>query len=524
MRPARQPRRKPEPPTPARAAPRLVAPDAELAAKGTAIDAEINRHLRVVLTGANVLGAVIVFVFLYWVVPVPNVRTDQLNMVNAVAFLVALVVAMPLGAYLSLRLAQEHRDWLRSGRPWDARHRQLVLRFPLRQAKVEGVLWGSAALVFGAINATEAVALGIEVAVSIFLAGLATTALCYLMTERALRPVTALALASGAPARPVVPGVAVRMVLAWAFGTGIAVLGSGLVAATFLHEGHSPRRVAATILFLTAIALVAGLATLLIAARSIADPVESVRIAMAEVEAGNVSAEVPVYDGSEVGLLQAGFNRMAAGLRERDRIRDLFGRHVGEDVARDALARGIRLGGEVREAAVLFVDLIGSTALAATKDPTSVLATLNRFFDIVVEVVTAHGGWVNKFEGDAALCAFGAPTPHPDAATGALAAGRELCSRLSGELDEVEAAVGLSAGEVVAGNVGAARRFEYTVIGDPVNEAARLTELAKVAPSRLLASEAILSRAAESERSRWELGKSVVLRGRPEPTRIATPR
>jgi adenylate cyclase len=76
---------------------------------------------------------------------------------------------------------------------------------------------------------------------------------------------------------------------------------------------------------------------------------------------------------------------------------------------------------------------------------------------------------------------------------------------------------------VVAGNVGAAQRYEYTVIGDPVNEAARLSELAKQRPSRLLASEAILSRASRREAGRWEFGEPVVLRGRPETTRVAAP-
>jgi adenylate cyclase len=259
----------------------------------------------------------------------------------------------------------------------------------------------------------------------------------------------------------------------------------------------------------------------LFAARSVADPVDSVRRALAEVEAGNVDVEVPVYDGSEVGMLQAGFNRMVAGLRERDRLADLFGRHVGEDVAREALSRGVELGGEVREVAVLFVDIVGSTTLAATHDPRVVVDVLNRFFAIVVDTVTAHGGWVNKFEGDAALCVFGAPTPHPSAAAGALASARTLGERLDARVPEVRAAIGVSAGSVVAGNVGAAQRFEYTVIGDAVNEAARLTELAKAAPGRVLASEAILSRVDSAETRRWRLGDPVILRGRTAATRVA---
>src|SRR5207244_3874861 len=149
--------------------------------------------------------------------------------------------------------------------------------------------------------------------------------------------------------------------------------------------------------------------------------------------------------------------------REREQIRDLFGRHVGEDVARQALSRGLKLGGEAREAAVLFVDLVGSTSLATREDPTTVVALLNRFFAVVVEVVARHGGWVNKFEGDAALCVFGPPAEHPDPAGAALLAARELSAALRDRVPELPAGIGVSAGVVVAGNVGAADRYEFTV-------------------------------------------------------------
>jgi adenylate cyclase len=214
---------------------------------------------------------------------------------------------------------------------------------------------------------------------------------------------------------------------------------------------------------------------------------------------------------------------MAAGLRERERIQDLFGRHVGEQVARQALDSEVELGGERREVAVLFTDVVGSTEIASQRPPEEVVELLNHFFGIVVEVVDTHGGWVNKFEGDAALAVFGAPVSTPDFAGQALAAARELRDRLDREVPGLEAAIGVSAGEVVAGNVGERRRFEYTVIGDPVNEAARLTELAKEKPRMLLAAEAALKRAAEEERRHWELGGSVTLRGRSTETRLAVP-
>jgi adenylate cyclase len=246
---------------------------------------------------------------------------------------------------------------------------------------------------------------------------------------------------------------------------------------------------------------------------------------MARVEEGDYDAYVPVDDGSEVGLLEAGFNSMAAGLRERERMRDLFGRHVGHEVAQAALERegDVELGGELREVAIVFVDVIGSTNLAIRRPPHEVVTLLNRFFSIVVEEVEAQCGWVNKFEGDAALCVFGAPTARPDAAGDALRAARNLNQRLVRELHGASAGIGVSAGPAVAGNVGTQERFEYTVIGDPVNEAARLCELAKRRSEQVLASEAVLRRADGDEAERWDLRDSVVLRGREQATRVAAP-
>src|SRR5205085_6313534 len=127
-----------------------------------------------------------------------------------------------------------------------------------------------------------------------------------------------------------------------------------------------------------ALGLAVGLLMMYGLARSLADPIEALRIAVHRVEEGDFEQEVTVNDGSEVGLLQAGFNRMVAGLREREHLRDLFGRQVGEDVVRHALEHGVELGGEAREAAVLFVDLQGSTALAQSRDPADVVSLLNK--------------------------------------------------------------------------------------------------------------------------------------------------
>jgi class 3 adenylate cyclase len=217
----------------------------------------------------------------------------------------------------------------------------------------------------------------------------------------------------------------------------------------------------------------------------------------------------------------------AAGLTallmaERERLRDLFSRHVGHDVARAVLDGDLAPEGEDREIAVVFIDLVGSTSLAAERPPRQVVGLLNAFFHVVVDVVETHGGAVDSFQGDAALCVFGAPVPRERPAADALAAGRGLRLRLADEVPEVSYGIGVSAGMAVAGNVGAEHRFEYTVIGDPVNEASRLCELAKLRPERMLASQGAIELAGGSEESRWRLGESVTLRGRQAPTRLAT--
>jgi adenylate cyclase len=204
-------------------------------------------------------------------------------------------------------------------------------------------------------------------------------------------------------------------------------------------------------------------------------------------------------------------------------VRDLFGQHVGKEVAALAEKERPKLGGEERHAAVIFVDIIGSTQLVTSRPAVEVVELLNRFFAVVVDEVDRHHGLVNKFEGDAVLAVFGAPVSLANAEDEALAAARGMAERLRDQVPECQAGIGVAAGQVVAGNVGAKERFEYTVIGEPVNEAARLCELAKQVPGHLVASSDTVANAGEDERERWTLGDTVTLRGHDEPTRLATP-
>jgi adenylate cyclase len=485
----------------------------------------IKRNATAALLLANLAGAVVTFVLGMWVVPVPNDLKDNSNLIaNLVGFGVALVIGLAFGTVLSNRVSRDAQRWLREDRAPTAEEREASLRFPLRQTAVEAVLWLAVAVEFFAINVAVSFFIGVEAFLIVLLGGLVTSSITYLLVERLNREATARALESGVPERLRGPAIGCRLILTWAASSAVPLIAVALTGLSAFSD-HPPTRhqIALGVVIIAIVGALVGLAAMSMSAKTISEPLRSLRGALARVEEGELDVRVKVDDAGEIGVLQGGFNRMALGLSERERLRDLFGRHVGEDVARQALEREeVDLGGEVREAAVLFVDVIGSTRLAATHGPAEVVERLNAFFAIVVDTVSSHGGWVNKFEGDAALCVFGAPTPHPDPAGSALASGRAMRFRLN-ELEGIDAAIGISAGPVVAGNVGAAERFEYTVIGDPVNEAARLTELAKNTETKLLASDAALARARDGERDRWRIGREESLRGRTSRTRVAEP-
>jgi adenylate cyclase len=488
----------------------------------------LTRRLKVVGLGGGAVGALVTFVAVGFMFPAVGGSQSQSwtsGWVNGPVIAVYLAVSGVLLTRIRRRHVAEALRWLSEDRAPTEREHRLTLGLAAYFVKLDALGWSLAAVAFALFNGfVFSWGLAAVVAATIWFGGETTCALGYLLYERVLRPVTALALAARATGTLVAPGVRLRLAMAWLLGTGVPLIGVivlGIMSAFSLTPNQS--YVGAAVLFLAVIATCTGFLATILAAGAIADPLRAVRKGLERITGGDLEVEVPVDDSSEVGQLQAGFNRMADGLRERERIRDLFGRQVGRDVAQAALSDGVRLGGEEREIAALFVDVVGSTSLALALPPTEVVRLLNRFFRIVIDVVEAEGGLVNKFEGDAALCVFGAPVASPDPAGDALRAARKLAARLSRELPEIDFGIGVSAGEAVAGNVGAEHRFEYTVIGDPVNEACRLAELAKERPERVLASSAALDRATTPEAEVWNVTEAAVLRGRLAPTQLAHP-
>ena len=289
------------------------------APSGAQLAETVRRRLRSAGILANSLGAIDVFLFLAFLVPISGGRTDNVNrliVLNGIAGAAYLAFTLWLGTKRSNRQFAPVARWLREERPATEAEREATLRVPLMTAQISATSWLGAAVVFTVLNVTLPASIVVITFVTLVLGGLTTAAVNYLMAERIMRPVTARALAGGPPSRPAAPGVRTRLLTAWTLATGVPLLGVAAVSvAQLAGSGSDSGTAAGASLFLAGLALFVGLMTLALAARAIADPIGAVRDALARVEEGDFDARVPVDDASEIGQLEAGFNRMAAGLR-----------------------------------------------------------------------------------------------------------------------------------------------------------------------------------------------------------------
>jgi adenylate cyclase len=446
-------------------------------ASGAALARRTRRRLDWAAGLSNGVGAIVVFVFLAFLVPrvgTPD-EVDAALVRNAVALALYGVASGTFATWWGHRRFEPIANWLRAGRGPTEGERQATLRHSVDFVAVSAPVWGLGAVLFALLNLSESVALAVRVGSTILLGGITTCAVGYLVVERLMRPVTALALATGPPRRPAAPGVTARLALAWIAATGVPLLGVVTLVLYGLAGTELDERSLAGTAFLAAIALVVGLLATLIAARAVADPLAAMRRALEQVQHGDFEARVTVDDASEVGLLQSGFNQMAEGLGERERIREAFGTYVDREVAEHILREGTNLAGEEVEVTMMFIDVRDFTGFAERSSAPEVVASLNRLFGRVVPIVHAHEGHVDKFVGDGLLAVFGAPRRQDDHAEQALDAALEIERAVREEFaGELEIGIGLNSGTVVAGNVGGAGRLEFSVIGDAVNVAARV--------------------------------------------------
>jgi class 3 adenylate cyclase len=247
---------------------------------------------------------------------------------------------------------------------------------------------------------------------------------------------------------------------------------------------------------------------------------------MRRVQGGDLSGAWRPDSTDEFLDLGYGFNQMLAGLRDRETIKDTFGRFVSQAIAEAVLSGHLPLNGERREVSILFQDLRDFTSIAEQMDPDALVEVLNQFFTEMVAAVEAEGGVVKQFLGDGVMALFGAPVAVPDHAARAVRAAQDMVHRLVDLNVRLRAqgqptlriGVGIHTGEVVAGRIGPDTRVEYGVVGDPVNVASRIEGLTKQLHTSILISEVTAAQLG----SGFLLGRSATLavKGKKQPVQV----
>src|SRR5215217_1131688 len=291
-------------------------------------------HLRTFVPLANWVGALIVFAYFAWAFPpVEEKEAFGTTGVNAFAGLIYLVLATAFAFSQAERYERVLKRWRYDDSAPTADDRRAIMGIPSEMVRISAINWGTAVPVFFLINLDYSAGLAFDVAGSIVLAGLTSCAAVYLVAERITRPALAYVLDPRSPQFERSLGIAPRIVLTWALLSAVPLI--GIISIPLGRLPDDPQDLAAPIAFVAGMALIIGLLGMKVVAQNIARPVRRLRDAMDRVGEGDIDFDVEVDDASEIGRLQAGFNQMLDGLRERRRIRELFGQQVGDDVARE---------------------------------------------------------------------------------------------------------------------------------------------------------------------------------------------
>jgi adenylate cyclase len=265
---------------------------------------------------------------------------------------------------------------------------------------------------------------------------------------------------------------------------------TGILVATLVGDRNGSDDLVLGVVAALAIGLTLSHELSVLLAQSITEPIARVRTALSRVQAGDLTARVPVTTSDELGELAHDFNLMALGLEEREQMRDAFGTYMDKEVAALILSGQFPEGGVEVDVSIMFCDIRGFTSYAEEAAATEVVATLNRLFEVMVPIVDRHGGHVDKFIGDGLLAVFGAPEPYPDHADRAVGAACEIVAAVNRGDAGLRVAAGVNTGRVVAGSIGGAGRLNFSVIGDAVNVAARVEAATRQTGDDVLITEA----------------------------------
>ncbi len=466
---------------------------------------QINvRLLRLLLLG-NLLGAVLTFLY-FRVVDFSPSTAHPITAGELAFFVVGLAALGGVGVWRAQHWVRPLLEW-REGRP-DAteevlvRRRALLLpymmaRFTLTGWIYAGFVWGVLwPLLHGMFSMAGAVRFVFGTSV---IAGTVATAFIFFSAEHLWRQRIPHFFPRGdLQATPRVPRLRVwtRLVPIFLLVSIVPLTVVGVMSYT---RAAMLLRVDVTtgtallddmLVFIAFMLVVGGLAALglsIFVSRSVAGPLRDLETAMREVGQGNLQAQCPVVSNDELGAVAEGFNRMVEGLRERDLIRETFGKYVTREVRDEILSGRVDLEGQTREVTILFADLRDFTPWVESHDPREVVRDLNEYFTLMEGAIRAHDGLVLQYIGDEIEAVFGAPVPNPRHAELAVRAALEMRRRLAtwnagrsrAGRPVLRHGIGIHTGRVVAGNIGSPDRLSWTLVGDPVNVAARLQALNK---------------------------------------------
>ncbi len=259
-----------------------------------------------------------------------------------------------------------------------------------------------------------------------------------------------------------------------------------------------------------------------------AQPIRLMMSAARRVALGQYDVDIDAHRADDLGQLIDEFNRMMRGLREREKLRETFGLHVGEQAAKEILSSNPGLQGREAEITVMFVDVRDFTRRSERVSPQQVVTLLNHFFENMVDIVQEHGGLVNKYLGDGFMALFGLGEGGDRHADQAVSAGLNMLEAIrhfdqgAEELENEPLAIGIGihTGNAIVGCIGSVRRLEFTAIGDAVNVASRVESLTKVLGEPLLLTEST-AQALTLARPLRSLPPQTV-RGRVEPVHVYT--
>ena len=294
---------------------------------GKVSESQLRRRVRiqVILTVfillANLLGIAVAVVLVAFVFPVPSVFTDVPVWLTFGVAPAYIAVALGLGTFWVTRRIVRSLRWAIEGRAPNRTDQRNTFVAPWRVARMVLVLWGVGTALLTTLYGLHDTDFIPRFLFAVSFSGVVVATACYLITEFALRPVAAQALEAGPPPRRLTGGVMGRTMLVWLLGSGVPVLG---IAATALFaltlENLTETQLAYAVLSISAATLIFGAVLMWLLSWLTATPVRVVRSALKHVEDGDLDTNLVVFDGSELGELQRGFNSMVAGLRERERV------------------------------------------------------------------------------------------------------------------------------------------------------------------------------------------------------------